>query len=157
MDHTGDGTTPTDGQLIPDYTQLGFRVPAIVVSNLAAARVVHHGPFEHTSTLKLIESTFGLPPLTARNAHANDLGHVLQRSPRRPVPAGAIPTSSQVLGPVSDPAAVCSADSVQSVSPAALRVGRKPRGASTLYPSGLPTGAGMVGFGREYRKGHSGE
>ena len=61
VDHTGDGTTPTDGQLIPDYTQLGFRVPAIVVSNLAAARVVHHGPFEHTSTLKLIESTFGLP------------------------------------------------------------------------------------------------
>ena len=35
VDHTGDGTTPTDGQLIPDYTQLGFRVPAIVVSNLA--------------------------------------------------------------------------------------------------------------------------
>ena len=50
VDHTGDGTTPTDGQLIPDYTQLGFRVPAIVVSNLAPARVVHQGPFEHTST-----------------------------------------------------------------------------------------------------------
>ena len=27
VDHTGDGTTPTDGQLIPDYQQLGFRVP----------------------------------------------------------------------------------------------------------------------------------
>ncbi len=39
VDHTGDSTTPTDGQLIPDYTQLGFRVPAIVVSNLAPARV----------------------------------------------------------------------------------------------------------------------
>ena len=32
VDHTGDGTTPTDGQLVPDYRQLGFRVPAIVVS-----------------------------------------------------------------------------------------------------------------------------
>ena len=60
VDHTGDSTTPTDGQLIPDYTQLGFRVPAIVVSNLARPRVIHQGPFEHTSTLKLIESTFGL-------------------------------------------------------------------------------------------------
>jgi phospholipase C len=68
VDHTGDGTTPTDGQLIPDYRQLGFRVPAIVVSNLADRRVDHHGPYDHTSTLKLIESTFGLPSLTARDA-----------------------------------------------------------------------------------------
>src|SRR5262249_32352629 len=61
VDHTGDSSTPTEGRLVPDYTQLGFRVPAIVVSNLARAEVVHHGPFEHTSTLSLIESTFGLP------------------------------------------------------------------------------------------------
>ncbi|HVR11669.1 MAG TPA: alkaline phosphatase family protein, partial [Thermoanaerobaculia bacterium] len=79
---------PTDGQLVPDYQQLGFRVPAIVVSNLAPARVVHHGPFEHTSTLKLIETTFGLRPLTSRDAHAENLGQVLERRPRRPVPAG---------------------------------------------------------------------
>ena len=104
VDHTGDSTTPTDGRLVPDYRQLGFRVPAIVVSNLAPARVVHHGPFEHTSTLKLIESTFGLPSLTARDAHAESLGQVLRRSPRRGAPAGAIPTSSRVLGPVDDPA-----------------------------------------------------
>jgi phospholipase C len=32
---TGDSTTPTDGRLIPNYKQLGFRVPGIVVSNLA--------------------------------------------------------------------------------------------------------------------------
>jgi hypothetical protein len=49
VDHSGDSSTPTDGQLIPDYRQLGFRVPAIVVSNLAPRRVVHHGPFlRHT-------------------------------------------------------------------------------------------------------------
>ena len=35
VDHTGDGTTPTDGQLVPDYRQLGFRVPTILVSGLA--------------------------------------------------------------------------------------------------------------------------
>jgi phospholipase C len=45
VDHTGDGTTPTDGQLIPDYRQLGFRVPTILVSGLARRQVVHHGPF----------------------------------------------------------------------------------------------------------------
>jgi hypothetical protein len=33
--HAGDSTTPTDGQLIPNYKQLGFRVPGLVVTNLA--------------------------------------------------------------------------------------------------------------------------
>jgi phospholipase C len=155
VDHTGDSSTPTDGRLVPDYRQLGFRVPAIVVSNLALARVVHHGPFEHSSTLKLIESTFGLPSLTARDAHAENLGQVLLRSPRRPVPAGAIPTSGQVLGPVSDAAAICSADSVQSVSPPPVQVG-KPAAPATFSPAGYPTGAGMVGFGRHYRETHDG-
>jgi phospholipase C len=156
VDHAGDGTTPTDGQLVPDYKQLGFRVPAIVVSNLAPARVVHHGPFEHTSTLKLIETTFGLGPLTARDAHAENLGQVLERRPRRPVPAGAIPTSNQVLGPVSDAAAVCSASSVPSVSPVPTHHGSHPAQAPVIAQSGVPTGAGMVDFGRRYRQGQRG-
>jgi phospholipase C len=151
VDHTGDGTTPTDGQLVPDYRQLGFRVPAIVVSNLAEPVVIHRGPFEHTSTLRLIESTFGLNPVTARDAHAQNLGQVLRPVPRRPVPAGAIPTSSQVLGPVSDPAAICSADSVQSVAPRPLRRGHGPHSHAVLPQSGWPTGAGMAGVARQQR------
>jgi phospholipase C len=156
VDHTGDGTTPTDGQLVPNYKQLGFRVPAIVVSNLAPARVVHHGPFEHTSTLKLIESTFGLRSLTARDAHAQNLGQVLERSPRRPVPAGAIPSSGQVLGPVSDAAAVCSAGSVPSVSPAPVHAGRRPADAPASSLPGTPWAAGMAEFSRRYRKSQGG-
>jgi phospholipase C len=152
VDHTGDGTTPTDGQLIPDYTQLGFRVPAIVVSNLARPRVRHRGPYEHTSTLKLIESTFGLPALTARDANARNLGEVLERHPRSEVRPGAIPTSGQVLGPVSDPAAICSADSVQSVSPPPVGRRKHPEHAAPLSRSGTPSGAGMVNFGREFRR-----
>ena len=154
VNHSGDGTTPTDGQLVPDYTQLGFRVPTIVVSNLAERRVVHDGPFEHTSTLSLIESTFGLQPLTARDANAENLGTVLRRTPHHHVPASAIPTSDQVLGPVNDAAAICSADSVQSVSPKPLHVGKGPRSHVLLPQSGAPTGDGMVGFGRELRNRH---
>jgi phospholipase C len=151
VDHTGD----TDGSLVPDYRQLGFRVPAIVVSNLAPAQVVHHGPFEHSSTLKLIESTFGLHPITARDAHAQNLGQVLEHSPRHPVRSGVVPTSAQVLGPVDDPAAVCSADSVQSVSPAPAHTGRRgPDDASP--PVYQPQVAGMDAFGREFRRGHTG-
>jgi len=153
VDHSGDSSTPTDGQLIPDYRQLGIRVPAIVVSNLAPRRVVHHGPFEHTSTLKMIESVFGLNSLTARDANAENLGMVLSRHPRRPVPTGVIPTSSQVMGPVSDAAAICSADSVQSVSPKPVKHGPHPHVKVPVLPqSGWPTGSGMVGFGKEHRK-----
>jgi phospholipase C len=152
VDHTGDGTTPTDGQLVPDYRQLGFRVPTILVSGLARRQVVHHGPFEHTSTLKLIETTFGLHSLTARDAHAQSLGQVLDRVPRNRVPASVIPTSSQVLGPVNDPAAICSVDSVQSVSPAPVRMGKHPGSPPPFSRPGWPTGSGMAGFGSHYRK-----
>jgi len=152
VDHSGDSTTPTDGRLVPDYTQLGFRVPSIVVSNLADARVHHHGPFEHASTLKFIESTFGLPSLTARDANALDLGQVLDRRPRehgRPV---VVPRSNEVPGPANDAAAVCSAASVQSVSPAPVHHG-KYDGEQRIFPrSGWPTGSGMAGFGRTLKR-----
>jgi phospholipase C len=151
VNHTGNGTTPTDGRLFPDYTQLGFRVPAVVVSNLAPARVVHHGPFEHTSTLKLIESTFGLNPLTARDANARDLGRVLLREPRHPVPAGTIPTSGQVPGPANDAAAVCSATSVRSVSPDPVERGGDDGEGGDAKPF-APQVNGMSAFGVELRR-----
>ena len=153
VDHTGNSTTPTDGRLVPDYTQLGFRVPAIVVSNLAAARVAHSGPFEHTSTLKMIESTFGLHPLTARDANAMDLRQILNKKVRQPVPETAIPTSSQVPGPADDAAAFCSAASIQSVSPSPVSKGKKDTDARVLPQSGYPTGTGMGGLARHYHKG----
>jgi phospholipase C len=150
VDHTGDGTTPTDGRLVPDYRQLGFRVPTIVVSNLARAEVVHHGPFEHTSTLKMIETTFGLHSITARDANAQNLGMVLEDRPRRPVPAGAIPTSAQVPGPADDAAAICGVHSVQSVSPAPTH---RERDDQAVAPIEIPNSSGMATFGRDFLQG----
>jgi phospholipase C len=151
VDHTGDSTTPTDGQLIPDYRQLGVRVPTIVVSNLAPARVVHDGPFEHASTLKLIESTFGLQSLTARDANALNLGDVLDRKPHHPVRPGTVPTSDEVPGPANGAAAVCSASSIQSVSPPPKLIGVHPPRPHVTVPAGQPSGSGMVAFGHELR------
>jgi phospholipase C len=153
VDHTGDSTTPTDGQLIPDYRQLGFRVPAIVVSNLARPEVIHEGPFEHCSTLKLIETTFGLQSMTARDANALSIGDVLLPHPRGGVPAGAIPTSGEVPGPANDAAAVCSAASVQSVSPPPARSGEPQDNQAQLARPGWPSGSGMAAFGSQYRQG----
>jgi phospholipase C len=151
VDHTGNSTTPTDGQLVPDYTQLGFRVPVVVVSNMAGARVAHAGPFEHTSTLRMIESTFGLQALTARDANAMDLGQVLRHPVANPVPPSAIPTSDQVPGPTTDAASVCSVTSAQSVSPAPTsRHGNVARPAAPVVARSTETGMGALA--RRYRR-----
>ncbi|HEX9031147.1 MAG TPA: alkaline phosphatase family protein, partial [Streptosporangiaceae bacterium] len=156
VDHTGNSSTPTDGRLVPDYTQLGFRVPAIVVSNLARPRVASAGPFEHTSTLKMIESAFGLKALTARDANAMDLRQVLRQEVTNRVPASAIPTSDQVPGPADDAAAVCSVTSVQSVSP--VPVSRRGPDSATRgpAPSSGPAVTGMGKLARRYSKDPAG-
>jgi phospholipase C len=167
--HAGDSTTPTDGQLYPDYKQLGFRVPAILVTNLTwPHKVLHLGPFEHTSSLALIESTFGLKPLTARDKHARNLKDALLPHPvpaRDKVKPSAIPKSSHVLGPkISppsetilevlsgtasfDPADICSAKSVRSKSPAPVNHPAHPQTFGVI--PGLTGTSGMADLFRHY-------
>jgi phospholipase C len=173
--HAGDSTTPTDGQLYPDYRQLGFRVPGLVVTNLAwPHRVVHEGPFEHCSSLALIESTFGLTPLTARDKNALNLQRLLLPRPlsgRHAVRPSSIPTSSDVIGPAIsppsesligilegtaefDPAAMCGADSVQSVSPAPVNSPPNPQTFGSI--PGLSGTSGMADLQRNFLGGGSG-
>jgi phospholipase C len=129
---------------------------------------VHAGPFQHCSSLALIESTFGLQPLTARDRFARDPRELLLRSPVPPVYAVApssIPTSSDVIGPaisppsefllqvlegtaLFDPAAICSAESVQSVSPAPLNFPSRPRQTDALRD--LYGTSGMADLSRHY-------
>jgi phospholipase C len=56
-----------------DFTLSGFRVPLIVVSPWVKPHFVSHVNRETTSILKLIETRFGLAPLTARDAAADDM------------------------------------------------------------------------------------
>ena len=55
------------------FDRLGFRVPFTVVSPWAKPHSVSHAVNSHTSILKFIESRFGLPALTRRDAASNDL------------------------------------------------------------------------------------
>jgi phospholipase C len=55
----------------------GFRVPCLVISPRAHRGGIGHNLYDHTSILKLIEWRFGLPPLTPRDAAANNLAEVL--------------------------------------------------------------------------------
>ena len=55
------------------YTQLGFRVPAVIVSPYAKPDYVTEQVYDHTAILRLIQRKWNLPPLTARDAVAADL------------------------------------------------------------------------------------
>jgi phospholipase C len=77
----GPGDTPAQ------FNQYGVRVPTIVVSPYAKAHYVSHVVYDHTSILRFIETRFGLPALTRRDALANpmldmfDFSHVSHPAP----------------------------------------------------------------------------
>jgi phospholipase C len=58
-----------------DRFGLGFRVPAIVVSPWAKKGLVDHTLHDHSSFVKQVETTFGIAPMTARDAAAEDLSN----------------------------------------------------------------------------------
>ncbi len=100
VDHTGDSTTPTDGQLIPDYTQLGFRVPAIVVSNLA--RPARRPSWPVRAHLDAEADRVHLRAAAADGAGRQraEPGHVLDnRSATSHVPRGRDPDQQRGTGP----------------------------------------------------------
>ncbi len=63
----GDICTTTTGPTC-DFVYTGYRVPLIVVSPFSKKNYVSHTPADYTAILKLIETRFGLDPLTARDA-----------------------------------------------------------------------------------------
>jgi phospholipase C len=75
------------GDPFNQFNLLGVRVPTTVVSPYAKSHYVSHTVFDHTSILKFIETRFGLAPLTARDAAANnmtdmfDFSHISNPSP----------------------------------------------------------------------------
>jgi phospholipase C len=69
------------------FQQYGGRVPAVVVSPCIQPNLVDHRVYDHTSILATVESLFGMPPLTKRDAAANKLTPLLTlTSPRSDAP-----------------------------------------------------------------------
>ncbi len=83
-----DHVAPAANQAVPDgyppvgnpgtdqpglFNQFGMRVPVMVVSPWTKAHFVSHTVRDHTSILKFIETRFSLPPLTGRDAAADDM------------------------------------------------------------------------------------
>ena len=78
-----DNVNPNPGPH-PDYSRLGFRVPAIAIGPFAPKKVESAGPYEHCSILRMIEWRWGLEPMTARDANAKNLAEALDFSTARP-------------------------------------------------------------------------
>ena len=70
-----DSTPPNlqPGDRSGDFATSGFRTPMIVVSPFAKPNYISHTPMESTSVWKFIETRFGVPSLTQRDATANDM------------------------------------------------------------------------------------
>jgi phospholipase C len=80
------GDTPTDPEnnlFSFDFTQLGVRVPAIVVSPLIPRGIIDHTVYDHTSALATVERIFGLLPLTERDKQAHSLNHLFSLTTAR--------------------------------------------------------------------------
>src|SRR3954464_613922 len=70
-----------------DFGQMGFRIPAVAVSPYVRRGHVSHSVYGFESILKLIEYRFGIPPLTRRDAYAQNIGRSLDwKSSPRPDP-----------------------------------------------------------------------
>jgi len=90
FDHVSPATAP---DVDPAFLLRGFRVPCLLVSPFAARGAVAHDVYDHTSVLRMIEWRWGLPPLSVRDAQANNLAEALDFSrAHRDVPDYAVPS-----------------------------------------------------------------
>jgi phospholipase C len=82
----GDGSSGKYNKYGFDFTQLGVRVPAVIVSPWITRGTIDHTRYDHSSVLATAEALFGLPPLTRRDAGANNLLHLLSSTLRTDCP-----------------------------------------------------------------------
>jgi phospholipase C len=81
----------------PAYEMRGFRVPCLIVSPFSAPGTVARDVYDHTSILKMIQWRWNLPPLSVRDAAANNLATALDFNVvRRHVKDYAVPEFSPV-------------------------------------------------------------
>ena len=101
-----------------DFTQLGVRVPAVVVSPYVARGTIDHTVYDHTSLLATVERLFSLKPLTRRDRLANSFAHLFSLAvPRTDAPT-TLPDPSLSAIPGPNPRAVSDAPRIVSESEA---------------------------------------
>ena len=100
-----------------DFTQLGVRVPALIISPWIPRNRIDHTVYDHTSVLATLRRRFpDLGSFTARDAAAHDLAHLFSLpQPRTDAPQTLPESDFSVLPPPSpDPIATASEDALQN-------------------------------------------
>jgi phospholipase C len=93
----GDVTDPDNNGNGFAFDVLGVRVPTVIVSPWVpdvrptrrdgrTCNIIDHTEYDHTSLLSTVERLYGLDPLTARDAAANDVRHLLSAERPRDAP-----------------------------------------------------------------------
>jgi phospholipase C len=125
-----------------DFGQMGFRIPATVVSPFARRGHVDHTVYGFESILKLIRYRFGLPPLTPRDLYANNIGRSLDfehpdlRPRELPSPAHIIATACPGSSPVDSGGTSLPTGSLLGGPLPAAETRAKPHDLADLYTSG---------------------
>jgi phospholipase C len=80
-----------------DFGQMGFRIPAVLVSPYARRGHVDHSIYGFESILKLIRYRFGVGPLTPRDLFANNIAHAFDWESKPNFDPPSLPTPPQVI------------------------------------------------------------
>lgn len=79
--HPGDGVSDPDNDRYRfDFTRLGVRVPAVIVSPRIPRGTIDHTVYDHASIVKTLGRIFKFGHLTERDAQANSFLHLLSLS-----------------------------------------------------------------------------
>ena len=102
FDHVPPPSVPDDRgspDLNKDYGQLGFRIPAVLVSPYARRGHVDHTQWSFESILKMIRYRYGLAPLVKRDAYARNIARAFdwQSKPQLELPK--LPDPQNVISP----------------------------------------------------------
>jgi phospholipase C len=80
-----------------DFGQMGFRIPAVVVSPYARRGHVDHSVYGFESILKMIRYRYGRPPLTPRDLYANNIAAAFDFESKPDYAIPDLPTPPEVI------------------------------------------------------------
>jgi phospholipase C len=83
--------------LTKDFGQMGFRIPAVLVSPYARRGHVDHSIYGFESILKMIRYRYGLPPLTPRDLYANNIAAAFDFESKPDYTIPNLPTPPEVI------------------------------------------------------------
>jgi phospholipase C len=140
-----------------DFGQMGFRIPAVVVSPYARRGHVDHSVYGFESILKMIRYRYGRPPLTPRDLYANNIAAAFdfESKPRYEIPP--LPTPPQVIAsscgsaPLLDTGGAGIDDGLLGAPPGTLPPLPSPLTARSREPAEMLAGGYLERLGFKYR------